>query len=131
LYRAAVSTKGRIVIRGVITTIARFLDVEPNPEHRVLESEWLDQAAFELMNFCKVEVEHLWWICPEDRLFSLPGVDRTTLLHWGNLQWIPADAEVVQPTSPPPPFIYQTGPSSSFQPTASNYADLQVTLRSI
>ena len=31
LYSAAVTTKDRIVIGGIVTTIARFLDVEPNP----------------------------------------------------------------------------------------------------
>ena len=35
LDSAAVSTKGRIVVGGIITTIARFLGVEPNPEDRV------------------------------------------------------------------------------------------------
>jgi len=35
LHSAIVSTKGRIVIGGIITTIARFLGVEPNPEDKV------------------------------------------------------------------------------------------------
>ena len=39
LYDAAVSTKGRIIIGAVITTIARFLSVEPNPDDRVSGSE--------------------------------------------------------------------------------------------
>ena len=42
LHSAAVSTKGRIVIGGIITTIARFMGVEPNPEDRVSVSEQLD-----------------------------------------------------------------------------------------
>ena len=37
--QATISTKGRIVIGGIITTIARFLGVEPNPEDRVSGSE--------------------------------------------------------------------------------------------
>jgi len=36
-----VSTKGRIVIGGIISTIARFLGIEPNPEDRVLDSSSL------------------------------------------------------------------------------------------
>ena len=39
LYSAAISTKGRIVIGGIVTTIARFLGIEPNPEDRVSGSE--------------------------------------------------------------------------------------------
>jgi len=35
LHIAAISTKDRIVIGGIITTIARFLGVDPNPEDRV------------------------------------------------------------------------------------------------
>jgi len=59
LYSAAVSTKGMIVIGGIITTSARFLGVEPNPEDRVSGSKRLDQAAFDLMNFYKVEAGRL------------------------------------------------------------------------
>jgi len=32
LQSPAVSTKGKIVIGGIITTIIRFLGVKPNPE---------------------------------------------------------------------------------------------------
>ena len=39
LYSIAVSTKSRIFIGGIVTTIARFLGVEPNPEDRVSGSE--------------------------------------------------------------------------------------------
>ena len=63
-----------------MTTIARFLGVELNPEDRVFGFEQLDQAAFEIMNFCKVEVGHLCWISLGTGL-PLPYVDRTTLLH--------------------------------------------------
>ena len=35
LYSASVSTNGRTVISGIITTIARLLGVEPNPEDKV------------------------------------------------------------------------------------------------
>jgi len=59
LYSAATSTTGRIVIGGIMTTIARFLGIESNPENRVSRSRRLDQAAFEIMNFCKVEVGRL------------------------------------------------------------------------
>ena len=34
-YSATVSTNGRIVIGGIITTIARFLGVQLNPKDRV------------------------------------------------------------------------------------------------
>jgi len=57
LYSIAVNTKGGIVIGRTITTIARFLGVEPNPEDKV--SGLLDEAAFEIMNFCKVEAHRL------------------------------------------------------------------------
>jgi len=81
LHSATVSTKGRIVIGGIATTIVRFLEVEPKPEDRVSRSERLDQGALEIMNFCKVETGCLRWIYPGDRLLPLPNVDRTTLLH--------------------------------------------------
>ena len=55
LYRVTVSTKGKIVIGGIIITIARLFGVEPNPVDKVYGFEWLDQTAFELMNCCKVE----------------------------------------------------------------------------
>jgi len=98
LYSATVNTKGRIIISGIVTTIARFLGIEPNHEDRVSRSERLDQVAFEIMNFCRVEVGHLCWIYPGDRLLPLPNIDRTTLLHRDNLYWVPADAEVIQLT---------------------------------
>ena len=85
LYGATVSSKGRIVIGGIVTTIARFLDIEPVHEDRISGSEWLDQANFEIMNLCKVKTGHLYWIYPGDRLLPLPNVDRSTLLHQANL----------------------------------------------
>jgi len=59
LHNVAVNNKGGIVIGGIITTIARFLGVEPNPEDRIFGSEQLVQATFEVMNFCKVKAGHL------------------------------------------------------------------------
>jgi len=59
LYSAVVSTKSRIVIGGIVTTIARFLGIEPNPVDRISRSERFDQVVFEIMNFCKVEVGRL------------------------------------------------------------------------
>jgi len=91
LHSAAINTKGKIVIGGIITTIARFLGVEPNPDDRVSGSKRLDQAAFEILNFCKVEGSRLCRIYPRDRLLLLPNVDRTALLHRGNLYWVPGD----------------------------------------
>jgi len=75
LYSAAVSAKRRIAIGGIVTTIARFLGVEPNPKDRVSRSERLDPAGFEIMNFCKVEAGHSCWIYLEDRLLLLPNVE--------------------------------------------------------
>jgi len=81
LHSSIVSTKGRILIGGIITTITRFLGVEPNPEDRGSGSKRLDQAAFEIMNFYKVKTDYLCWIYPEDWLLPLPNIDHTTLLH--------------------------------------------------
>ena len=39
LHNVTVTAKGRIVIGGIVTTIARFLGVEPNPKGRVSRSE--------------------------------------------------------------------------------------------
>ena len=75
MYSAAVSTKGRIVIGAIVTTIAKFLGMELNPEDRVSRSERLDPAGFEIMNFCKVEAGHSCWIYLEDRLLLLPNVE--------------------------------------------------------
>jgi len=97
LHSAPMGTKPMIVIGGIITTVARFQSVEPNPEDRVSRSERLDQATFEIMNFCKVEAGRLCWIYPGNRLLPLPNVDRTTLLHRANLYWAPGDDEVVRP----------------------------------
>jgi len=85
LHNAIVSTKGRIAIGSIVTTIARFLGVEPNPEHSVFGFEQLDQAAFKKMNFCKVEAGCLCSIYPRDRRLLFPNVERATLLHWANL----------------------------------------------
>ena len=65
LHSAAIN-KSRIVIGGMITTITRFLGVESNPEDRVSGSDQLDQVAFEVINFCKVEVGRLCLIYPGD-----------------------------------------------------------------
>ena len=59
LHSAAISTKIRRVIGGIITTITRFLGVEPNSKDTVSESERLNQAALEIMNFCKVKAGRL------------------------------------------------------------------------
>ena len=96
LHSATVSTKGRIVIGGIVTTIARFLGIELNPLDRVSTHEQLNEVAFEIMNFCKVDAGRLCLIYPRDRLLLLHNIDRTTLLHWANLYWVPCDAEVVQ-----------------------------------
>jgi len=105
LYSAAVSTKGRIVIDGIVTTTAKFLGVEPNPEDRVSGFERLDQAVFEIINVYRVEAWCLCWIYPGDRLWLLPYVDGTTLLHRANIYGVPTDAEVVQPIPHPDPLI--------------------------
>jgi len=81
LCSPVVSTKGRIVIGG----IDYYWGIKPKPEDRVSESEGLDQAAFEFMNFCKVEAGRLRWIYPMDWFLLLSNVDRTTYLLWANL----------------------------------------------
>ena len=81
LHSTALSTKERIDIGGIVTTTARFLGVEPNPKDRVSGSEWLDQAAFEIMNLCKFETGCLCWIYLMNQFLLLPNVDCTTLLH--------------------------------------------------
>jgi len=84
------------------------------------------------MNFCKFEAGHLCWIYLGDRLLPLPTVDRTTLLYWANLHWIPSDDEVVRPVpQQPAPRSSQAGPGSSSRPPPPDYSDLQDTLRSI
>jgi len=59
LHSSTVSTKGRIVIGRIVTTITRFFAIEPTPEDRFFGSKRLDQATFEIMNFCKVEAGRL------------------------------------------------------------------------
>jgi len=78
LYSVAISTNGGIVIRGIIISIARFLGIEPNPNHRVRASELLDKATFELMDFCHVEAGRLCWIDPGGWLMSPPNIEQTT-----------------------------------------------------
>ena len=95
LHSATVNTKGRIVTGSIVTTIARFLGVEPNLEDRVFRSKRLDQASFEIMNFCKIEAGCLCWIYYGDQLLPLLNVDQTTLLHLANLYWVPSDEDVV------------------------------------
>jgi len=115
-----------------VTTIAIFLGVEPNPEDRVSRFEWLDQATFETMNFCKVQAGQLCWIYPGDQLLPHPNVDRTTLLYRASLYWVPGDDKIVQ-TTPHHPASHssQEGPSSFYQSPPPDYIDLQDTLRSI
>jgi len=132
LHSAAISTNGRIVIGRIITTTARFLGVEPNLEDKVFAPERLDQTAFEIMNFCKVEVGRLCWIYPKDQPFPLLNADRTTLLHRGNLYWVPGDEEVIRPIfHKHAPHSSQAGPSSSSQLPPPDYSNVQDTLRSI
>jgi len=64
LHSAVTSAKGRIVIGGIITSIARFLGIEPNSNDRVRGSERFDKVVFELMGFCQVEAGRFCWIYP-------------------------------------------------------------------
>jgi len=59
LYSAATSTKGKIVIGGIITFTAQFLRIEPNPDGRIHGSKRLDKVAFELMGFCLTKAGRL------------------------------------------------------------------------
>jgi len=72
LYSVTTSTKGWIIIGGMITSIARSLGIESNPDDRVRGSERLDKAAFELMDFCQVEAGRLCWIYPGVGLCLFP-----------------------------------------------------------
>jgi len=78
-YSAATSNQGRIVIGGIITSIARFLGIRPNPDDRVRGSEQLDKAAFELIGFCPIEARKLCWMYPGGRFIPLPNIERMTL----------------------------------------------------
>jgi len=99
-------TKGRIVIGGVITSIARFLGIEPNPDDRVRGFERLDKAAFELMGFCQVKAGRLCWIYLGGQLMPLPNVERTTLRNHHNLSYLSGDEELARPAPPVPlPFL--------------------------
>ena len=48
LHSTAISTKGSIVIGGIVTTIARFLGVEPNPKDRVYGLKGLTKPPLRL-----------------------------------------------------------------------------------
>jgi len=130
LYSGATSTKGRIVIKGIITSIARFLRVEPNPDDRVSGSERLDKAAFELTGFCHIEAGRLCWIFPGGWLMRLLNIERTTLRHYHNLFYLPSDEELARPAPPLPPPSF-VSPSSSSQPSYPDNSDIGATLRSI
>jgi len=62
LYSVVVSTKGGTVIGGIVTTIARFLGIEPNPKDRVSGFEQLNQVAFKIMNFCRLGARRFYLI---------------------------------------------------------------------
>jgi len=81
LYSAVISSAHRIVIGGLITSIARLVGVELNPDDRVVGLEWLNLAAFEQMKFYKVDGGRICWIYPGNKLMSLSNVDRTSLLN--------------------------------------------------
>jgi len=75
LYIAATSTKGRIVIEGIITSIARFFRIDPNTNDRVRGFERLGRAAFELMGFCQIEAGRFCWIYPGVDLCFFPTLN--------------------------------------------------------
>jgi len=51
LHSVAISSVHRIVIGGLITSIARFVRREPNPGDRVFGSKQMNLATFEQMIF--------------------------------------------------------------------------------
>ena len=51
VYSAATSVVDKIVIRGLITSIARSLGVDAHLEDRLSGSERFDKVDFELINF--------------------------------------------------------------------------------
>jgi len=117
LFSATTSTKGRIVIGGIITSITRFLGIESNPDDQVSGFELLDKAAFELIGFYKVECGHLYWFYPGDRLMPLLNVARTTLVNHSNLSYLPGDEDLVHPAPSPSPSSFAKPSSSAPSPT--------------
>jgi len=118
------------VIGGLITPIARSVRIKLNPDDRVPSFERLNIAAFEQMEFCKIEAEHVYWIYPRNHLMPLLNVNRTTLLNRANLYCLSGDEEWTQPAPPFP--LPHLRPSSTSQPSfSSDYAGLHATLQSI
>ena len=99
LYSAPTRTK------GIITSIARFLGIEANPDDRVRGPEWLDKVAFELMGFGQVKAGRVCCIYRRGRLMPLPNIERTSLQHRHNLLYLPGDEELACPTTPVPPLL--------------------------
>ena len=85
LYSAATTSPQRIVIRGLITLIARPVGINPNPNDIDPNFEWLTLATFQQMKFCNVDAGYVCWIYPGNRLMPLLNIDRTTLLNQTNL----------------------------------------------
>jgi len=128
LYSVATSTNGRIVIGGIITSIAWLLGIKPNPDDRVRVSERHDKAAFELMVFCQVEAGRFCWIYLAGWLMPLFPILNEQ--HWHNFLYLHSDEKLAHPAPlvPPPSFI---GPSFSSQQPYPDYGDIGATLRSI
>ena len=59
LYSAATNSAHKIIIGGLITSIAGLVGVELNPDDRVAGLEWLNLAAFKQMKFYKVDGGHI------------------------------------------------------------------------
>ena len=114
------------MIGGLITPIARSVGINPSPNDRVLGSEQLNLATFEQMKFYKIEVGHVCWIYPGNRLMPLPNVYYTTLLNRANLYFLLDDEELARPLPPPPP-TYLRAFSSSQPFSSSDFIDLHAT----
>ena len=91
----ATGSAGRIVIRGLITSISRPLGVKPNLEDRVSGSEGLNKASFEQMKFVRLRLVICVGYTPGIGFCCFLIFERTTLLHRPHLSWLPNDAEVV------------------------------------
>jgi len=59
--------------------------------------------AFERIKFCKVDGGRISWIYRENQLMPFLNVDRTSLLNWANLYFLPGDEELARPAPPPAP----------------------------
>ena len=122
---------GRIVIGGLITTIARSLGVEPNPEDRVQGLSNLIKLLLNKRNSTRLRLGACVGLtvgtgfCRFPMLRGLPYFTELTFNGYLVIL-ILSSLHHLSPLS-----TYYSGPSSSFQPTSHDHKEVQATLRSI